>query len=97
MAEDANTILKAGTTVTTGAASAAVAIPTNTGGTIRQVRAVTLSGGAYVKFGQSGLTATTSDILVNTTPTLLNVSGCTHFAHIQASSAQTLNIVPVEG
>lgn len=97
MAEEANTILKTGTTVTTGAASsAAIAIPSNTGGRIEYVRAVALAGGGYVKFGTSGVVATANDILITTTPTILCVAGCTHFAHIQASSAQTINITPVE-
>jgi len=98
MAEEANTILKTGTTVTTGASSsAAIAIPTNKGGTIRYVRAVALAGGGYVKFGSSAVTATANDILITTVPQILCVAGCTHFAHIQASSAQTINITPVEG
>lgn len=97
MADDTISIRKAGTTVTTGLASAAVALPTNTGGTIKYVRVVALAGGAHIKFGQSGLVATSNDILITTTPQTFNVLGCTHFAHIQAGSAQTLNITPVEG
>jgi hypothetical protein len=97
MSDEFTTVLKAGSTVTTGASSTAITLPTNTGGAAAlAVRVVALTGGAYIKFGQSGVTATSSDILVTTTPEIFNVAGCSHIAYLQAGSAQTLNITPVE-
>lgn len=104
MVDDALNIKKSGTTVTTGASSVAVVLPSASGETtvlgpsLRYVRVVALSGGAFVKFGPSGLTATSNDILITTIPQVFNVMGCTHFAHIQANTTATLlSVTPVEG
>lgn len=90
-------IVAAGSTVTTGAASADVALPNgSTGAKVRFYRFVTLAGGAHVKVGASGGSATTSDTLITTTATVLDCGGCTNYQHIQATAAQTLNVMPVE-
>ena len=89
-----------GTTVTTAAtSSAAIALPLLPNGEVpRFIRVVTTSGNAYIKLGtSSGVgSATSADILVNTIPTLINVAGNTHFAHIQETAPTTINIIDIE-
>lgn len=87
----------AGTTVTTGAASAAVAIPNAGDGNRARFVMVTAKATAYIKFGASGVTATANDILLPANnPVIFAVKPFTHFAHLQETAATLVNVVPVE-
>lgn len=90
-------IAGAGVTVTSGGASASVAIPSIAGGAIptTRVRLVCPSGHVFVKPGVTGVTATTDDLLVNHEGVILTVGGYTHLAYIQGSAGELLNITPV--
>src|SRR5438270_1224762 len=87
----------AGSQVTSGAASARVAIPTAADGNIaRHVRVQALAT-AYVRPCNSSGTATVNDILVTPNEHLiLNVQGFTHIAYIQETAAAKINITPLE-
>lgn len=86
-----------GTTVTTGASSAAVAIPNASDGNRARFVMVTAKATAYIKFGSSGVAATSSDILVGGgAPVIFAVKPFTHFAHLQETAATLVNVVPVE-
>ena len=97
--EQAIKITKVGTLVTSGAASASVAIPTNSAGdTAKVIRIIcpVSAAYAYVLPGNGSVVATTSAIAINDTTEYLDVSGCTHIAYIQGSAAAVINIVPIE-
>lgn len=87
----------AGTTVTTGASSASVAIPNAADGNRARFVMVTAKATAYIKFGGAGVTATASDILVGPgAPVVFAAKPFTHVAHLQETGATLVNIVPVE-
>jgi hypothetical protein len=90
-------VVATGTTVTTGASSASAAIPNAADGSRARFVMVTAKATAYIKFGTSGVTATSNDILVGPgSPVIFAVKSCTHFAHIQETSSTLVNVVPVE-
>lgn len=99
--DDAITVMATGTTQTTGASSARIAIstiPTAAGGTNlpRYLRIAAINE-SYVKVGDSSVAATTNDVLVQPADAvILRVQGCTHVAFIQGASAGKVNIVPLE-
>jgi hypothetical protein len=92
------TVNATGVQVSSGAASAVVAIPNDASGNrARIVRIAIGAGVAYVRPGIVSTTATVNDIAVVVSDyLLLNVQGFTHIAYIQETSAQKLNITPVE-
>lgn len=91
-------IVTSGANITTGAASARAAIPNDQSGKRAKVIRVTCTVAAYVKPGDSTITAAAADILLNPEhELLLNVSGATHLAAIQSASAGVVNMVAVEG
>jgi hypothetical protein len=91
------TVAAVGTTVTTGASSAAVAIPNAADGSRARFVMVTAKATAYIKFGTTGVTATVNDILVGPgAPVVFAVKPFTHFAHLQESASTLVNVVPVE-
>ena len=94
---DFMTAQTAGVTVTSGAASANAGIPTLAGGGLPKYVRIQATGFVYIKFGASGLTCTTSDVLIspNEAP-VFNVAGAPFFAYIQQAAPVTLNIVPLE-
>jgi hypothetical protein len=91
-------IAAAGVQVTTGAASATQTIPnTSSGVQAKYIFVAALSGAAYVKVGQAGLTCTVNDIpIVASQGLILNVMGMTTLAYLQESAAVKLNIIPLE-
>lgn len=99
--DDAITVTATGTTQATAGTSASIAlstIPTAAGGTntARYVRIAAINE-SYVKVGDSSVTATTNDVLVQPADAvILRVQGCTHVAFIQGASAGKVNIVPLE-
>lgn len=90
--------LGASTTVTTGAASARVALPVDGAGKPpKYIRVLPAGANAIVRPGDSGVIATSSDILCSPNfDLILNVTGFTHIAHIQQGAATPLNIAVVE-
>lgn len=87
-----------GVQVTSGATTANVALPNDSGG-VRPARWVRLqaTGYVYVRPGTSGVAATANDILLSGSEALfLNVAGNTHIAYLQETAAAKLNITPVE-
>ena len=85
-------------TVTSGASTARVAIPTTAdGNTARFVRVVS-NGSAYVMPGNSSVTvAAGAGVMVNGTGDfVLYVRGNTHIAYIQEAAGSKINITPLE-
>lgn len=97
---DSIKIVADGQTVTSGAASASVAIPVNGAGTTaRAVRIICPVSAtyAYVRAGNSTVVATANSVsATNTEELILDVTGCTHIAYIQGSAGALINIVPIE-
>ena len=101
--DDARCILATGTTVTSGALSARVAIPKNSGNRVpRVIRVMAVgTGNAYVKIGDSTVTATNNDIYINSnTPEYLVVpyayDGTPYVAYIEETASSKINITPFE-
>lgn len=94
---DVITIAVDGTTVTTGAATARVAIPNNSAGTRPLYIRVSASNESYVQIGGATVNATANSLLVQPADcVLLAVGGCTHIAHIQGTAPGRVNITPLE-
>lgn len=97
---DSIKITEDGATVTSGAASARVAIPNNAAGTT--ARAIRImcpvhAAYAYIRVGNSAVVATSNSVVVNGEEELvLDVTGCTHIAYIEGSTAALINIAPIE-
>jgi hypothetical protein len=91
-------ITKNGSTVTSGATSAVVAVPNNSAGTTARAVLITCPASefAYVLPGISSTVATTNSIMIANESLCLDVNGCTHIAYIQGSTAAKINIVPLE-
>lgn len=91
-------VVATGTAVTTGAATANVAIPNAADGSrARYVLLSVLTGAAYVKPGGAGVTATTGDLPITVgAPIALNVQGMTNIAYLQFSAAVQLVVTPLE-
>lgn len=97
---DSIKITQDGSTVTAGASSALIAIPTNAAGTTaRAIRIICPvdTAYAYVRVGNGSVVATTNSVCVNAKEELiLDTTGCTHIAYIQGSASALINIVPLE-
>lgn len=91
-------VIAASTQVTTGAASVATAIPVDGSGVTAKYIRVTSKGNAYIRPGASGVVAAAASaiLLISTESIVLNVTGMTHLAHIQETSASVLQITPLE-
>lgn len=86
-----------GATVTSGASSANVALPTDGSG--RNPRHCMLSGtgSVHVKLGiDNTVTATANDLMIGTAPVVLDTGGAAFIAYIQETAAAKLNIAPLE-
>lgn len=88
-------IVKDGLTVTSSAVSQTFAIPMASSNEIARMVRVNTTGAVYVQFGDDNVVATTNSILI-TEDDEFDVSGCDHFAVLQATAASILNIVPIE-
>lgn len=84
--------------VSTGASSAAAAIPDNANGETPEYVLLACSGDAYFKPGQSGVSVTplNGTLITSASPMILHVKGQTHIAHLQRSTSQALSITPLE-
>jgi hypothetical protein len=86
-----------GVTIATGAASARAAVPNNTSNASPMFVRVTATVAAYVKAGDSSVTAAAGDLLVQPgDAVVLKFKGATHIAAIQASGAGIVQISPLE-
>jgi len=87
-----------GSTVTTGAASATVAIPNGSAGVLPRFIRIAATTESYIKLGVAGVTATANDTLVQPADALIIPvpNGVTTVAYIQGTSAGKVNIVPIE-
>ncbi len=95
--KNAVTIVKTGTTITTGLTSASVAIPTDSSGTIPKYCRLSATQSCYASVGVTGVTAVAGDILVNPNDAVIvRTHGLTYIAAIQVSAAGVLQISPVE-
>lgn len=97
MIDDAIKIQNAGITLTTGAASTNGAIPNTLSATKPNYVRIQSTAFCFVKFGASGVAATSSDILLSPNESeIYKVNGNTHVAAIQQAAAGLLNIAPLE-
>lgn len=95
--DDAKHIQAVGVTITTSGTSARGAITNNGSGEKPRYVRVQSSAFAYIKFGDSSVTATTNDALLSPNePEVFVVSGNTHIAAIQQASAGVVNVTPLE-
>lgn len=86
------------TIATTGAASAAIAMPEVNGAKARYLRFIA-SGRCIIQLGNSDVVAAaaTGIRLAANVPEIINVSGWTHIAHIDGADASvTISMTPVE-
>ena len=94
---DAITIAADGNTVTTGAASARIAIPNASNGVKARYIRVTASAESYVMTGGAAVVATANSQLVQPSDSVtLTVGGHSHIAYIQGVAAARVNIQPLE-
>lgn len=94
---DVITIAVNGTTVTTGAASAAVPIPVNSSGNRPLYIRVAATNESYVQMGGATVAATANSALIQPADAaLFAVGGHTHIAHIQGGASGRVNITPLE-
>lgn len=95
--ENAITIAANGNTVTTGAASANIAIPVNSAGAKPSYIRVSATTESYVQMGTSTVAATANSALVQPADSvILAVGGHDHIAYIQGTSSGKVNITPLE-
>lgn len=95
--EDVITIAVDGATVTTGAASARVAIPNTSSGNKPLYVRVAATVESYVMLGNSTVVATANSMLVQPADSnLLAVGANTHLAYIQGTGTGKVNITPLE-
>lgn len=86
-----------GSSATTGASSATIAIPNDSSGNRAKTVLISASGATYMLPGASGVTATTSSTIIpHNVHLLLDVTGHTHIAHLQLVAAQQIVVTPVE-
>lgn len=92
------TITGACISAATGAASARSTIPTDGSGNRPNYIRVAARNECYVKLGDSSVTATTSDVLVqNADSVILQVGKAnTHIAYIQGPAAGQVNVCPLD-
>ena len=91
-------ITMVGVSAATGAASARSAIPVTSSSNIPMYVRIAARNECYVKVGDSSVTATANDILIQPADSLfLQIpKGLTHIAYIQGTAAGQVNITAVE-
>jgi len=95
--DDAVRITATGTTQATGAASARVALPVTSAGTLPRFVRVAGINECYVRVGDSTVAATANDVLIQPADAVIMVvQGCTHIAFIQGTAAGRVSVVPLE-
>lgn len=97
MIDDAITVIATGSNITTGAASASVAIPNTAAGIAPNYIRVSCTAKCYVKIGGSAVAAAAGDLMLDPTESvILKRSGATHIAAIQQAAAGICNVVALE-
>ena len=97
MIDDAKTIVAVGVTLTSGAASTNSALPNNSSGKAPNYVRVQVTNYAFIKFGVSGVTATSNDILISPNEAeVFALSGNTYIACIQQATGGVVNVTPLE-
>lgn len=98
MYDDALQIFTSGATLVTGAASARVALPNNSAGSVARVIRVSGINACYAKLGDSSVVATNADILIQPADAVVLTvpRGATHIAGIQDAAAGRMNVQAVE-
>lgn len=97
MAVEAKQIQAAGVSITTSGTSASQTLPNNASSLKPNYVRVQVTAFAYIKFGVSGVAATTTDILMSPNePEVFAISGNTHIAAIQQAAAGVVNVTPLE-
>lgn len=88
----------AGFSAATGGTSARTAIPTDGSGNRPNYVRIAARNECYIKIGDSSVTATTNDILVqNADSIIIQVpKGATHIAYIQGTAAGQVNVTPLD-
>ena len=91
-------IVKTGANITTSAASAAVAIPTNSAGVFPNFVRISASAAAYVKLAVSAAVAVAGDVIVQPGDALILVvpAGVTSIAALQVAAAGIVQVSPLE-
>lgn len=91
-------IVATGVSAATGASSARSTIPTDASGNKPKYIRVSGRNECYVKVGDSTVTATVNDILVQPADSVILqvTTGHTHIAYIQGTAAGSVNVVPLE-
>jgi len=87
-----------GITVTTGAASAAIAIPVDASGNRPNYVRIAATAESYVKVGIGSPACTANDILIQAADAvILQIpKGATQITHIQGAGPARVNIVPLD-
>jgi hypothetical protein len=94
---DALQIGAVGSTITTSATSTRIAIPVDSAGVKPGYLRIASNAYAFVKIGDSTVTATGNDILLQPNDELcIVVSGNTHVAAIQDSAAGKVNVIALD-
>jgi hypothetical protein len=95
--DEAIQIQAAGVSITTSGTSASQAIPNDSSGRKARYVRVACTALAFIKFGASGVAATSSNILIMPGEAeIFIVSGNTHIAAIQQAAAGVVNVTPIE-
>lgn len=96
--DDAISVMKTGVTLATSAASASVAVPTDSSGVVPTKIRIAATQDCYVKLGQSGVTAVAGDMLLQAGDSVvLATSKSPYIAALQVSAAGILQISPIDG
>ena len=91
------TVGATGSQVTTGASSASALIPNAADGNPARHVMLQADGYCYVRAGGAAVAATVNDLMLSpSTPTILNVQGCSKIAYLQKTVGALLNITPLE-
>lgn len=97
MIDDAISVIATGSNITTSGTSARVAIPNTASGIAPFYVRVSCTAKAYIKLGDSTITAAAGDLLLDPTESvILKTCRATYLAAIQQASAGVVNVVPLE-
>ena len=95
--EEAIHVAKTGIVITTGAASAGSALPTDSAGNIPRYVRIAASSAANVRLGKTAATAVATDLQVQPgDAVILSVSGFDYVAAIQVTVAGVVQVSPLE-
>lgn len=95
--DEAISVVKTGSIIAFGAASANTPIPTDSSGTLPKYIRVAANAACYVRIGPAGTAAAAGDLLVQPADAvIMKVHNQTTVAAIQVSAAGTVQISPLE-